>query len=162
MRTKTSANYPLILIVTVALLASACEQSPKSGRGLVLPEGDIEKGEQVFTSLYCNDCHRIAGRNDLNTVSEPQMTVTLGGGTSRVSTYGELVTSVINPSHRVSPRYDKPPFAEGGKSRMRVYNDVMTVAQLIDLTAFLQQTYQLEPIAGPSYMSYFPEDPNSP
>ena len=158
MTAKFCAAHPRLLLAALALVLGACSQDPKSGRGLVLPQGDSVRGEAVFTSLYCSDCHRIAGRKDLDSDLEPLMTVTLGGGTSRVSTYGELVTSVINPSHRISPRYYSPPFTEDGRSQMRVYNDVMTVAQLTDLVAFLQETYQLEPVVGPSYQSYFPKE----
>ena len=65
------------------------------------------------------------------------MTIAIGGMRTRIATYGELVTSVINPSHRVARRYRD----ETGDSPMRNYNEAMTVAELIDLVAFLQTQY---------------------
>jgi hypothetical protein len=41
--------------------------------------------------------------------------------------------------------YPEEEVALDGRSRMTVYNDVMTVQQLIDLVAFLQSHYQVVP-----------------
>lgn len=137
------------------LMLAGCDVGPKSGSGFALPDGDAAAGETHFLRLRCNDCHSVQGRPELRSAAfEPLMTVPLGGKTTRIATYGELVTSVINPSHRISQRYLDEPVEEGGASNMRNYNDVMTVAELIDLVAFLQAQYELEPYVGPSYRSY--------
>ena len=61
------------------------------------------------------------------------------------------MTSIVNPSHRLAGRYsDGPVSTPDGKSLMRNYNDVMTVNQLIDLVAFLQANYELQPYQRPS------------
>ena len=74
--------------------------------------------------------------------------------TSRVRTYGELVTSIINPSHRLAPGYDPAYVTTGGESIMTLanINAVMTVQQLIDVVAFLQSRYDVAP---PSDFSEF-------
>ena len=64
-------------------------------------------------------------------------------------TYAQLVTSVINPSHKLAPRsksIDEKISNDDGSSKMRVFNDVMTVQELIDLVAFLQPKYQENPL----------------
>lgn len=147
-------DFLCVFLTAATLLLTACDEDLKSGRGLVLPEGNIEAGEQAFVRLHCNDCHVIAGRKDLRTHLEPLMRVALGGQTTHISTYGELVTSIINPTHRVSRHYKQEPYSKEGVSQMRNYNDVMTVTELSDLVAFLQQQYKLEPFAGPSYISH--------
>jgi hypothetical protein len=76
--------------------------------------------------------------------------VVLGGEVTRIETYGELVTSIVNPSHEISRRYPKEDVTVGDVSKMRNFNDVMTVAQLIDLTTYLQSKYQL--IREPRYV----------
>lgn len=52
-----------------------------------------------------------------------------GGEVTRVNTYAELLTTIIDPSHRLAPQYRAGMAAPGNKSRTRNYNDVMTVDQ---------------------------------
>lgn len=144
----------LALMTGAVALASACGQGPKSGYGFTLPEGDSQAGETAFTRLHCNDCHAIAGREDLREGVDPLMTVRLGGETTRIDTYGQLVTSVINPSHRISQRYLEEPVAIDGVSPMRNYNDVMTVSELSDIVVFLQDQYELKSYTPTDYRGY--------
>ena len=74
---------------------------------------------------------------------------------ARIKTYGELVTSIINPSHRLAKGYAEANVAMEGKSNMTVYNDVMTVRELIDLVAFLQSHYELRVYDHTVYSPYF-------
>ena len=67
--------------------------------------------------------------------------VLLGSRTGRSMSYGRLVTSIVNPSHRLSGRYRKNEISQQGESLMTSYNDVLTVTQLTDLIAFLQKHY---------------------
>ena len=142
----------LILLFTAAI--AACDGGPKSGRGFTLPEGDIEAGEAAFVRFQCNDCHAVDGREELRENIDPIMTVALGGKTTRIQTYGQLVTSVINPSHKISQKYSAEPVAIDGVSRMRNYNDVMTVTEMSDIVAFLQDQYELEPVRPTTYQGY--------
>lgn len=73
------------------------------------------------------------------------MTVTIVAKTTRISTYGELVTSVINPSHKISKNYSDGPVESDGQSLMRNYNDVMTVAELTDIVAFCRRSMSCKP-----------------
>ena len=134
--------------VSLALLAcagglAACDPSPQSALGFRLPEGDADAGRTAFVSLQCNACHEISGL-DLPTAQEAgPVRVELGGDVTKVRTYGELVTSIINPSHRLAWGYPEEHISAQGESLMRVSNEVMTVQQLIDLVAFLQSHYQV-------------------
>lgn len=134
---------PHILVLSVATLAcvSACDLRPQSSYGFRLPDGDPDHGKQVFIEMQCASCHAIAGDETLREGVEPEMTVVIGGMATRVDTYGELVTSVINPSHRIARSYRNEEFSEDGGSKMRNYNDVLTVTEMIDLVAFLQDQY---------------------
>ncbi len=147
----------LLIIVVFASLAvlSGCDTSPKSPRGFSLPEGDPKVGQAVFVELQCNACHQIPGVEQLQSaVGEPQISVKLGGKVSKIKTYGELVTSVINPSHRLVKGYPADKIQSDGESKMRNYNDMMTVRQLIDLVAFLQSKYDLLIYDPTRYRSY--------
>jgi mono/diheme cytochrome c family protein len=143
----------LALAVAAGILlpaASGCAPSPTSGKGFTLPEGNVEQGQAAFVSLQCHACHSVTGV-DLPEISpELDSIVQLGGRVPRISTYGELVTSIINPSHKLARGYAEEAIAEDGKSRMKNYNAVLTVQQLTDIVAFLQSRYELEPIE-PTY-----------
>jgi hypothetical protein len=128
----------------VALTFVGCTPDPKSGKGFTLPEGDIERGQQTFVKLNRQACHTVAGVTLDDAESSPDhKIVTLGGTKSKVQTYGDLVTSIINPSHRLAKGYAEEDVASGGKSKMRLYNDEMTVQQLIDLVTFLESHYSV-------------------
>ncbi|WP_411819790.1 c-type cytochrome [Hyphococcus formosus] len=133
------------MLIAAALSISACDYSPKSSLGFRLPDGNAEKGQQIFAQYQCASCHVIPGRDDLKIDSEPKMSVVIGGMTTQVKTYGQLVTSVINPSHRISRYYRSEEYSDDGVSKMRNYNDVMTVSELIDLVTFLQSQYEEMP-----------------
>ncbi|MEJ6705748.1 MAG: hypothetical protein QNL15_16300, partial [Pseudomonadales bacterium] len=75
--------------------------------------------------------------------SETAIRVNLGGKTTQIKTYGDLVTSIIHPSHKLSRRYNPETMTETGESTMRNYNDVMSVQELIDLVEFLQSQYEI-------------------
>ena len=75
-------------------------------------------------------------------VSTAPTNIVLGGKVTFIRTYGELVTSVINPSHGLAPGFKKEQLKGAKLSPMPEFNDVMTVGQMIDLVAFLQSRYE--------------------
>lgn len=140
-----------------ALLVMGCHPAPQSGRGFTLPSGDVERGKAVFTELQCHACHQVDGVKFEVAEDATDMAVQLGGKVNRIQTYGELVTSIINPSHKVAKGYVKEEVTkddEGKESRMLNYNEVMTVQQLIDLVKFLQSHYELKPLEPTDYPVY--------
>ena len=143
-----------LFICVVGAITSACG-GPESARGFRLPDGDADRGRESFVSLRCNACHEAEGL-DMPFLSTGAASVMLGGEVTRVRTYGELVTSIINPSHKIAPGYAEQTLA-GGQSIMKLanMNDVMTIAQLIDIVAFLQPQYDvLPPLYNPYTFAY--------
>lgn len=134
-----------------------CTPDPHSGKGFTLPEGDAQRGKETFVALQCNACHDVKGVDDIPVIdSGEEKRVTLGGEKSYVVTYGDLVTSIINPSHRFALGYPKDDVAdEQGESKMRRYNDEMTVSQLIDLVTFLEQHYEVAFHEPTPYVPYY-------
>jgi hypothetical protein len=55
------------------------------------------------------------------------------------------VAAIINPSHRITGGRDNPLVATGERSRMGDFGEVMTVRQLVDVVAFLQSRYDVQP-----------------
>lgn len=136
-------------------LLAGCDAGPNSPRGFSLPGGDVERGEQVFLYTGCLSCHVIEGI-DSDIAIELDKPVVLGGPVARVKTYGELVTAVINPSHKIAQSYRPTGMTADGKSKMRNYNDILTVSQLIDLVTFLETRYELSPYQQTPYPHFYP------
>jgi L-cysteine S-thiosulfotransferase len=127
-------------LVIVFLGAGACG-GRKSPVGLHLPDGSPAAGQQAFVDLKCSSCHRVAGVALPEPVADPIVPVTLGGPWPNERTDGELLTAIINPSHKIAAGFPPELLTTGSRSRMGEYADVMTVRQLIDIVAFLHERY---------------------
>jgi mono/diheme cytochrome c family protein len=133
----------LLLFFTTALFVSACEADRMSEKGFSLPAGNAINGKEAFIYLHCHECHSVAGEElPALALAEPPF-VELGGKVSRVKTYGELVTAIINPSHKLAKGYPADLVANNGESKMPVYNGYMTVQELIDIVTYLQPHYDV-------------------
>ena len=134
-------SIPGLLLVALAAL-SGCDQDPMSERGFRLPDGDAADGRETFLYMQCNQCHTIKGAA-LPPIPGAEPYVELGGTVTRVKTYGELVTAIINPSHKLADRYAIDFVSEDGISNMYNYNRHMTVQELVNLVKFLQSYYDV-------------------
>jgi sulfur-oxidizing protein SoxX len=65
-----------------------------------------------------------------------------------------LLTSVINPSHKIYPNLNPDVTTLDGQSKMPIFNDVMTVTELVDLVTFLQPYYKVLPPNPSNYYFY--------
>jgi mono/diheme cytochrome c family protein len=142
--------------VLMASLTAGCEGGLKSGKGLHLAEGDADRGKTAFLELGCNRCHSVSGVELPAYPGDTPIRFELGGAVRKVRTYGDLLTSITNPRHVVSPEYlhTLPPQereAAGAQTPMPSLNDRMTVAQLLDLVALLHGQYTLK---LPEYTGY--------
>ncbi len=132
-------NYLLVFIFLCGgLLITSCNEH---ARGFALPAGDIAEGKATYKRLACYECHSISeiewqGGSD-------SLKIELGGEVTMEKSYGDLVTSVINPSHKIARRYKQIATTEGGLSKMKNYNEVMTVQELVDLVTYLQSEYEV-------------------
>lgn len=146
----------MIVLSAASLIMTAsvgCTPAPSSGKGFTLPEGDRDHGERTFVAMNCHQCHTVAA-TDLPLVDDREMAIRLGGEVPRIGTYGELVTAIINPSHRLAKGHLTEDVSEDGESLMKNYNDVLTVNQLIDLVAFLQSRYKIREYEPTHYQPY--------
>ena len=140
------------LAAALAAQSMALAGCNPEARGFALPEGDVEAGRETFVRLECNACHSVKGDVDKLADVDSDINFRLGGEVTRVKTYGDLVTSIINPSHRIARKLNPAMADELGNSRMRLYNDEMTVSELIDLTAYLQSEYE---VIVPTHAYYY-------
>ena len=148
-----------LVLCTAALQACATEY----GAGFYLPEGDANRGRQAVAELKCQSCHDIKGLESAAPLVGATR-VKLGGQTDRIKTYGDLVTSIVNPSHRIARDYPRSAVTTNGVSSMNLayLNGVMTVQQLVDLVAFLQSEYEVVPPPSTPYWEKYPtNDPDA-
>ena len=136
-----STFFSLLLIMA---FSTSCENQAK---GFVLPEGDVESGKQAFSNLNCDNCHTVANLPWTGNAELKDPNIPLGGNVTTIKSYGELVTSVINPSHKISQKFQESQEltnADGSSKMERYsYNYVMTVQELVDIVTFLQSEYKL-------------------
>lgn len=133
----------IALVCLALVLISGCGRDPMSEVGFSLPEGDPIAGREAFLYMQCNQCHTVYGE-ELPTIplSDPPY-VQLGGPVTAIKTYGQLVTGIINPSHKLADGYAEDLVSEDGESNMYIYNRYMTVQELIDIVMFLQPHYDV-------------------
>lgn len=151
---------PCLLVALGAIGLLGCDTGPKGSIGFTLPDGDVERGKATYVKFQCNACHETQQIPQLESDAPAAISVVLGGDTTRIKSYGELVTSIINPSHRVSRRKSGDLADARGESKMITYNDVMTVTQLTDLVAFVQSSYTLTPYKNTPYPVYWIPEPS--
>lgn len=145
-------------ITTAICTAMLAGCAPNTGLLVRFPIGNVSRGHEAFVALECHGCHRIDGVElpPPPSASSP-ISVPLGGHTPRIETYGDIVTSIVNPSHRLARSY-RVRAASDGKSPMAAefLNDVITVQQLVDLAAFLRTEYDYVPPPPPPYWESYP------
>jgi L-cysteine S-thiosulfotransferase len=129
----------------VPLALAACQPARKGSAGFRLPDGDPARGRAVFVANRCHACHLVAGEQLPAPVAEPPVPVELGGRVPAAITDGEFVTSIVNPSHRLAASVEPAAVRSGGLSRMGDFGESLSVRDLIDLVAYLQSLYTVDP-----------------
>lgn len=138
------------------LTLGACRTYPDYTGDFRFPilRGDTAQGQAAFVRLGCNQCHMVDGVDLPAFAGTRPVTVELGGELMFAKTYGDLVTSIINPDHVISDRYleQLPRTERRAVSSSPMYlNPEMKVTELIDIVAFLNSRYSLLP----GYTEYY-------
>jgi mono/diheme cytochrome c family protein len=132
-----------LMLVSLATLSACDRDAMMSSKGFRLPDGDVEAGREAFLYMQCHQCHTIEGVELPAIPGQDRPYVELGGKVTYVKTYGQLVTAIINPTHELARGYAEEVVAENGESKMYIYNDHMTVQELIDIVMYLQPHYDV-------------------
>jgi hypothetical protein len=143
MNTKRNA----LLSTVIAVAATACSPAPPETTvgseappvAVTMPAGDAAAGRQAFLDLRCTACHAVPSEADfpapVSANPGPPMDAQVAG---RDVSY--LLTAMVSPSHELSPNMSEEVRSnlEGVLSPMGDFSHVMTVRQLVDLSAFLR------------------------
>lgn len=133
-----------VLLAGIVLAGiGGCKADKTSARGFRLPDGSSELGQMVFLSKGCNGCHTISNVALPEPTTPGPVSVTLGGKVTKIKTYGELVSSIINPSHKLISNYPEEQVSVDGRSLMPDFNTQLSVQELIDLVAFISDQYEV-------------------
>lgn len=137
------ASLALVLIAASAARDEAATAPPAKADDntlamtIALPQGEARAGRLVLLDMQCNACHAVAGKRaehirwPVSANPAPLLDRRLADMDP-----GLLVTSIIAPSHVVSPAVAAE---SGGKlSPMGDFNHALTVRQLADLVAYLR------------------------
>lgn len=142
---QLKASIIVAAFFSSAVLVGGCAYSPIFG--FPIDQGDVAAGRQAFIDHQCHECHSIAGITLPPLAGASRPVLELGGETTFAKSYADLMTSIINPDHRISERYREQLLRnavvplESPMPMPHINN--MTVRQLIDLVAFLDSRYQL-------------------
>jgi sulfur-oxidizing protein SoxX len=148
---------PLVSLCLAALTAlSACRTYPDYSSDFRFPisNGDVAQGREAFVRLGCPQCHTVSGVTLPEFTGTRFITMPLGGELIFAKTYGNLVTSIINPNHIISDVYlDQLPANQRNRTNTTpmYMNPNMKVTELIDIVAFLNSRYSLLP----GYTEYY-------
>ncbi len=142
-RSAIRARVGALGAAAAMVLLGGCSD-PKSAAGFRLPDGKADVGRAAFVRLNCTNCHTVAGETFAEAPTAGVIVVPLGGEVVRVQTYGQLVTSIINPQHIVDSKYQGNYTDATGASLMPDYTKTMTVDEVIHLVTFLQTHYRLK------------------
>jgi mono/diheme cytochrome c family protein len=139
-----NSRQVLTIVLAGVFLLGACDQEARmASTGFRLPDGDPQAGREAFIYMQCHQCHTIKGMELPIIPGQEPPYVELGGTVTAVKTYGQLITAVIYPSHKLAAGYAEEVVSEDGVSNMYVYNEHMTVQELIDIVMFLQPQYDV-------------------
>jgi hypothetical protein len=161
-RAKAVAGFKRVA-VAVASVAALAACAPNTALLVHFPLGNVQRGREAFLALECHACHRVEGLELATDVTPGPLSVPLGGHTPRIETYGDLITAIVNPSHRLARSYR----AEAGRGEpspmaAKYLNDVMTTQQLVDIAAFLHREYDYIPPPPPPYWEAYPGGDDDP
>ena len=145
-----------VAAILCAITLVGCRTYPDAVSEFRYPivRGDVQRGQQAFVKMGCNLCHTVDGVQLPDNAALRPVTINLGGDLTYAKTYGNLVTSIINPDHVISQEWLKQlsPEARTKITRSPMYvNPDMKVTEMIDIVAFLNSRYRLLP----GYTEYY-------
>lgn len=136
-KTATTINALFMAMALFSPFSIAAETVNKPDAAFSLPAGNYQAGKEAFIDLQCTACHSINGV-DLPAADEMFDTSVLLSKPTLSKTESALVTAIINPSHSLVEGLPIESIYSDGNSKMPIFNDLMTVTQLIDIVTFLR------------------------
>lgn len=131
----------IVTLGFLAILMSAIGSA--EGEDSVFPPGDAGRGESLFTDRLCFRCHTVHHTKLPEFDIPAKLKLHLGGGDYQSWNRDAYAKAIMNPEHFIAPQYQALMKQAGDPSGanetpMPNLNRVLSVADLIDLAAFLE------------------------
>ena len=140
---KVRLKYILALFLFSALsLEFGCYSQSDE---FILPRGNAEDGKRSFVALGCNQCHSADDIPWIGVEIEGDVHVKLNGQSKTPKSYNELLTSILNPSHKIEKKHLLQMTTKSWDSKMRNYTEILTVRDLLDIATFLHTEFESHP-----------------
>jgi len=143
---KPMNRFPTV-VVCIVFLTVAWSVSSQDAEEIspVFPLGDPARGRALFEEKQCSRCHTVEG------VKFPELDlpaidfIHIAGENNRGWTRDFYASEIMNPQHLISPDHQKAMLRIGDRlaaenSPMLDFNQNLTVADLIDLVTFLEES----------------------
>lgn len=149
---------PLLALLAVSLIACGSEHEGQTVR-MLLPAGDPAVGREAFVQLQCATCHAVSGVQGLPAPDHGDLGAPDLGSSLAGQGRGQIASSIVAAEHVDSRRVElwsdwtgaqriwlgpaplSPPPRDPtpAPARMSDYRSAMSVEQLCDLVAFLEE-----------------------
>jgi len=138
----------LIALITILGLVGIFDGKCQDRVGFKFRGGSGEGGKEAFQNLNCTQCHVVKGVEFEKAPAKRLLDLSLGKEIRFVKKYEDILTAITNPQHVVNEQYSailsKAELAGGIEAYMPNLIEDMSVKQLMDLAAFLNQVYSSE------------------
>lgn len=140
---------PFLIASTSASLNSQdspIPADPPTKEGFQFRGGNAERGQQAFATLNCIQCHTVANVNVPAPGEKRRIDLKLASELRFVKRYEDIILAITSPRHVINEQYrailSNTELQGAVEPLMPDLTDHMTAKQLMDLTAFLDQTYR--------------------
>ena len=138
----------LILLLPILLVSclSGLVAAEPAEHGFRFPGGDPEAGREAFIKLNCIQCHSVTGADLGNLKSARRLELALASKLRFVKKTENIITAITNPKHVITQQYkdilSKTEQQGGIEPLMPDLTKDMSVRQLMDIVAFLDEAYR--------------------
>lgn len=133
---------PILLVSGLAGLVAA----EPAENGFRFPGGDPEAGREAFIKLNCIQCHSVAKVEMGDLKAARRLEFALAGKLRFVKKTEDIITAITNPKHVITQQYkdilSKTEQQGGIEPLMPDLTKDMSVRQLMDIVAFLDEAYR--------------------
>ena len=123
---------------------SGVSAEERAAKGFRFAGGEAEAGRDAFIKLNCIQCHSVAKTEFPALKVTRRLELQLASEVRFVKKYEDLITAITNPRHVVNEHYRgllAKNELEGIEPLMPDLTKDMSVLQLMDIVAFLDQAY---------------------
>lgn len=137
-RAKETISRSMRSALLLCLLGACAAHRPAADPRLEWPDGDAQAGREAFRNAGCVTCHLVEGSGLPAPTIQPPVPVVFGRRQPSRYDRTYLFRAIVNPDLHIAERHRSASVTVDGRSRMGDFTRALTVRELIDIVAFLQ------------------------